>query len=376
MRLALSAIAALLFLIIATPVEAPAQFGRILGPLAGPVNSIFRGGIRRPHARWSRSRVVRRTAPPVAAAAAATAIGAGVVAQGRSEEPQRPTAQGQMFWAEAPQDVFDYVFLSKEAGLWSHGFGTIVGGMFAQPLTRRNIQQSEAGDNAQTTGASDSGAPICGEVNPNDADNRIKQLRDRLAFTKESSGLVALRDASLQSDSDITAACPYDLPAELPERLRVMQDRLWNIRVALTKLREPLQKFSDELNKDQRAKFDAQAPSERVRRASAGAPPGQCFVLTQLPQPWPTDQVARAVRPEKEQQEALGVLSGTSSNMAQLMMSACPQTPPATAMARLDVALNWIDTMIFAATNIVAPVDDFYRSLSNEQKPRLDNLKL
>jgi hypothetical protein len=58
------------------------------------------------------------------------------------------------------------------------------------------------------------------------------------------------------------------------------------------------------------------------------------------------------------------------------MMSACPQTPPATAMARLDVALNWIDTMLFAATNIVAPADDFYRSLSDEQKPRLDNLKL
>ena len=69
-------------------------------------------------------------------------------------------------------------------------------------------------------------------------------------------------------------------------------------------------------------------------------------------------------------------MSETSSNMAQLMMSACPQTAPATSLARLDVALNWIDTMLFAATNVVAPVDDFYRSLSEEQKPRLDTLKL
>ena len=376
MRLALSAIAALLFLIIATPVEAPAQFGRILGPLAGPVNSIFRGGFRRHRGHWPRARAARRAAPPAVAAAATAAGTAAAVQTQRGEERQRATPQGEIFWASAPQDVFDYVFLSKEAGLWSHGFGTIVGGMFAQPLTRRNTQQSEAGDNAQTTGASGSGAPICGEADPDDADGRIKQLRDRLGFTKESGSLVALRDALLQSDTDITAACPYDLPAELPERLQVMQDRLWSMRVALTKLREPLKKFSDELSKDQRAKFDAQIPSERVRRVSAGAPAGQCFVLTQLPQPWPADQVARAVRPEKEQQETLGVLSGTSSNMAQLMMSACPQAPPATAIARLDVALNWIDTMLFAATNTVAPVDDFYRSLNDEQKSRLDTLKL
>ncbi len=384
MRLALSAIAALLFLLMTPPpVEAPAQFGRLLGPLAGPVDSILRRGIRRsfrPYARWPRARAAARRAPPAAAAAAATAAGTAAAAQTqRGEEPPRPTTQGQAFWAEAPQDIFDYVVLSKETGLWSHGFGTIVGGMFAQPTARPKAEQAAAGDaDMQTTGMSGSGAPICGEVNPDDADNLIKQLRDRLGLAKEkeSDGLTALRSAFLQSASDITTACPYDLPAELPERLHVMQDRLWSIRVELTKLREPLQKFSDELNAKQRAKFDAQASTERVRRAPAGAPPGQCFALTQLPQPWPSDQIARAVRPETEQQQALGALSETSSHMAQLMMSACPQAAPASAMARLDVALNWIDTMLFAATNVVAPVVDFYGSLSDEQKSRFDTLKL
>src|SRR4051794_23470395 len=106
MRLALSAIAALLFLIVATPVEAPAQFGRILGRLTGPVNSIFRGGFRRHHARWPRARAARRATPAVAAAAA-TAAGTAAVAQTqRGEEPQRATSQGDAFWAGAPQDVF------------------------------------------------------------------------------------------------------------------------------------------------------------------------------------------------------------------------------------------------------------------------------
>ena len=382
MRLALTAIAALLFLMITPPpVEAPAQFGRGLGPLAGPVKSILRHSFRRsfrPYARWPRARAAaRRSAPRALARGAAPAAAAAVAAQTpRAEEPQRATLQGEAFWADAPQDVFDYVFLSKEAGLWSHGFGTIVGGMFAQPLTPPNVEQAEAGDvGAQTTGSSGSGAPICGQVNVGDVDTLIKQLRDRLGLAKESKDLAELRSALQQSDSEITAACPYELPAQLPERLHVMQDRLWSARVALTKLREPLQKFSDGLNAGQRAKFDGHAPPERVRRAPAGAP-GQCYALAQLPQPWPTDQIARAVRPENEQQEALGALSETSSNMAQLMMSACPQTAPATSLARLDVALNWIDTMLFAATNVVAPVDDFYRSLSEEQKPRLDTLKL
>jgi hypothetical protein len=376
MRLALCAIASLLFLVM-TPVEAPAQFGR-LGPLAGPLNSILRHGIRRsyrPYARWPRGRAARHSAPAVAAAPAAAAAAAAQTSQ--TEEPQRPTSQGEVLWASAPQDIFGYVFLSKEAELWSHGFGTIVGTMFVQPPPRRNPEQSEAGDaSGQTTGSSGSGAPICGEFNRSDVDNLIKQLRDRLGLRGETSGVTELRSALLQTGSDITTACPYDLPAELPERLHVMQDRLWNMRVALTKLREPLQKFSNELSTEQRTRLDTQAPPERVRRASAGAAPGQCYVLTQLPQPWPIDQVARAVRPEKDQQEALGVLSGTSSNMAQLMMGACPQKPPATPVARLDAALNWIDTMSFAATNVVAPVDDFYRGLNNEQKSRLNTLNL
>jgi hypothetical protein len=393
MRLALSAIAAFLVLMM-TPAEAPAQFGRGLGPLAGPVKSILRHSFRRsfrPYARWPRSRAAARRAGPravarrpasravVGRAAPAAAATAAVAAQTpRAEAQQQATLQSEAFWADAPQDVFDYVFLAREPGLWSHGFGTIVGAMFAQPLTPRNAEQAQAGDaDTQTTGSSGSGAPICGEINAGDIDTLIKQLRDRLGLAKESKDLAELRSALLQSDSEITATCPYELPAQLPERLHVMQDRLWSARIALTKLREPLQKFSDGLNAGQRARLDRQTPSERRRRASASAPPGQqCYALTQLPQPWPADQIARAVGPENEQQEILGALSETSSNMAQLMMSACPQSAPASAVARLDVALTWIDTMLFAATNIVAPVDDFYRSLRDEQKPRLDTLRL
>src|SRR5882757_3117813 len=102
MRLAVSAIAALLFLIM-TPADAPAlKLGRILGIHGGSINSLLRRGVRlglRPYAYRSRAYYARRSAPSAA----------GVAEAQQGEEPQYQRAQPEAFWPGAPQDVSDYV---------------------------------------------------------------------------------------------------------------------------------------------------------------------------------------------------------------------------------------------------------------------------
>jgi hypothetical protein len=332
----------------------------------------------RPRVYRPRIRAVRRPAPSRSA-----------IAQASQREAQRQAAQDQAgqpeaFWPSAPQNIFDYVLSSQESGLWEHSHGAIVASMFAR--ASKVADEREEADLVsvkieQTTGtASINGdEPVCGEYTASRVEAETKQLHDTLALADDQKIVLAeLRFALLNADEEITADCPRGIPATLPDRLRVMQDRLWAIRVTATGLRAPLQAFYNALTNEQRAKLDANPPSGRERKK--GAPANEaaelCHVLAQRSPQWPADQIARAVRPNKDQQASLEALSQTSSQMNLMMMGSCPKKTPVTPLARFDAALDRLDAMFLSATTIVTAVDDFYRTLSDEQKAKLDTLSL
>jgi hypothetical protein len=290
--------------------------------------------------------------------------------------------QGQMtqpepFWPDAPQDIFDYVLWAKGPGLWAHGYGAIVASAFAPPpgVTGRRGGSLAAADAAgQTTGAAPPRAePLCGDQAAYRVEGVVTELRSRLAPANDEAGALAvLHPALVKVDQQITAACPRGVAAAMPDRLRSMQDRMWGIRVALTNLRDPLQKFHDALTDDQKAKLDA-PPSEDGKKTDASAA-GLCLAHAQGAPQWPAGEITRAVGPNRTQQASLATLSQSSAQMSKMMLGSCPQKMPATALARLDAALDWLDATLFAATNVVVHVDDFYRTLNDAQKAKLDTL--
>ena len=397
MRLAITAIAAMLLLMLA-PSEAPARKLR-LGPLIGSVHSILRGAIRvRPYVYRPRARFTRRPAR-TRAAIARRARAAQMAQLGALATPVA-------FWPDASQDVFDYVLTPREDGLWAHGFGAVVASVFTPPpnadskpepkTDARNEQKTDtvaAGEQPaqpaqpeQTVGAAPAGAaassaqPVCPEDRASHAEAVTDWLRDTLALPADQRVLTQLRTALTRADDQITAGCPRDVPATLPDRLRAMQDRLWAVRVAATNLRASVQDFQNGLTSEQKAKLDAPQSAAREsqsrRRAQADMAGKLCYAQAQRAPQWPSEQIARAVRPNKEQQESLAALSETSTKMSMMMMGACPQKPAATPQDRLNVALDWLDNMLFATANVAVAVDDFYGKLSDEQKSKLDTLSL
>jgi LTXXQ motif family protein len=382
MRLALLVVSALLFLMMA-PTDAPAlKLGRVLGPFAGPVGVLLRGGPRRagrPYAHRSRARAARYPAAyPPAIAQAQPEAQLGLAARDQAAQPEA-------FWPGAPRDIFDYVLSSKETGLWANGYGAIVVSVFAQPAAKITSGRGDAGLAASdkiepTTGAgsTEQAEHSCGERTANRADAVTEQLRGLLALADDQQGVLAeLRSALLKTDEEIAAACSRGTLSTLPDRLEAMQDRLWTMRVATTNLRAPLQKFYEALTNEQKAKLDAQPPSERESKGGeANAPAGMCFAWALRAPPWPADQIARAVRPSKDQQVSLRALSELSSQMGQLMMGSCPQKTTVTPLARLDVTLDRLDAMFFGTVNMMGALNDFYRSLSDGQKTKLDTLSL
>jgi len=403
MRLAITAIAALL-LVMLTPNEAPARkFG--LGPLAGPLKSILRGAVRvRPYAYRPRARYARR---PAAARAAIARSRAAQTARARGSQMAQlgALATPVAFWPDASQDVFDYVLTPREDGLWAHGYGALVASMFtppsktdsqtepkADPKSDQQTDSVAAGEQAaqseQTVGAAPaapaSSAPAgCPEDRTSHAEAITDWLRDTLALPADHGVLTQLRTALTRADDVIMAGCQRDVPATLPDRLRAMQDRLWAVRVAATDLRTSLQEFQNGLTSEQKAKLDVQQPAARESQSRRRAQAAQadmagklCYAQAQRAPQWPAEQIARAVRPNKDQQQRLAALSETSTKMSMMMMGACPQKPAETPQDRLNVALDWLDNMLFATANVAVAVDDFYGSLSDEQKSKLDSLSL
>lgn len=411
MRLALPAAVAALLLVAITPTEAPAQ-RLVIGPLSVGMPSLFRRGVRRafrpyayrahrPRVRAARHYVPRRAAiaraqqrqalpppapPPEQQALRQPQALPPPMSQNQATPSQQrqmaqiPLAQPEAFWPGASQDLFDYVLWSKDAGLRTHGYGAIVASMLAQP-SRVAAERGESvtpARQAETTGSASAGEkPVCGEPAASRAEAATQQLRDTLALAgDEQRALAELRSALLKADKEIAAACPQGTPATVPDRLRAMQDRLWAIRVAATNLRAPLQKFHDSLTNEQKAKLAAQQPSngESQSGAPAGAAAMLCQAQTQQAPQWPAEQVARTIRPNKDQRVGLEALSKTSAQMGMMMAGSCPQKAPTTVVVRLDATLDWLDAVLFAAANVAVPVDDFYRSLNGAQKAKLDTL--
>jgi hypothetical protein len=110
-------------------------------------------------------------------------------------------------------------------------------------------------------------------------------------------------------------------------------------------------------------RFDA-ANEQDGRNRGSTASCGSVGIATR----WPGDQIEKAVRADLEQQAKLDALKSAMTKASDDLANACPSTLPATPPAisrRLDVMLQ-------AIKNVHAALDDFYNSLSAEQKAQFN----
>ena len=351
MRLATTAIAAFL-LLIATPSNSPAP-AQDLGRVFGPLKSVLRGAIRvRPYSYRSRARYARR---PGASRAAIAQERAAQIAQARGGQMAQlgQLAQPEAFWPSASQDVFDYVLTPREDGLWAHGFGAVVVSMLTPPPKKDGVasgeppgspqaeqsQSEEAAKSRQTEGAAAPNGtasrggtqsaewPACGEDRASHAEAITDWIRDTLALPADHRAVTQLRSALTTADNEITAGCPREIPSALPDRLRVMQDRLWALRVAATNLRAPLQDFDKSLTNEQKAKLDpppqlqagrdSQSSRRRAQAAqaaqAAGGYGGEAVLRPGAARAAMAGRANRARRPSE--QRAAGTSRGVERNI-------------------------------------------------------------
>ncbi len=193
-----------------------------------------------------------------------------------------------------------------------------------------------------------------------------------------------LKSASQRAADTFAVACPAenDLAETAPGRIATIIGRLKATDEAIMTVKPALEAFYASLSDEQKQRFDTLGPKE-PRTASRGgrntvgsAPPqgngcGEASAgLTDLPM----QQIETSVRPNDEQLDEFRRFKDATAKAVQHLQSHCPQDVAGTPAARLDAMHANIQAMIEAAEIIKPALEEFYVSLSDEQKTRFNRL--
>lgn len=214
----------------------------------------------------------------------------------------------------------------------------------------------------------------CGSLAPGVSDLPIAQIQGAVHPTAEQSAALDELNAAVSKASEIVAAsCPKDVPLTPVGRLDAAEKRLDGTLKAVQVVRTPLQNFYDSLSEEQRQRFDALGQSGR-----AGATGGdltqlcskQAGGMTDLP----IQRIEQVVQPTAEQQDAFNGLKAGSAKAAEGLQASCPAQTPTTPLARLDAVGTRLKAMLTAMHTVRPKLQQFYASLSDEQKARFDTM--
>jgi len=289
---------------------------------------------------------------------------------------------GPVFWPYVYSDIFDYVFwpYGYEQGYWAYVYDDFIDGLFwgehgppaeyveyAAP-PRPRPRSAAVQDLCEDPGTGITAWPFREIERKVHLDSEQKRLLDEV------------RDAAKKAADVFKTSCParYAFPLTPPGRLRAMTARLQATLEAVQTVRPPLEAFYNSLSDEQKERFNELGPSKlrssvevtaalpSDSEACAEAKPG----LTNLP----IEQIDEVVKPTDIQEKALDTLEDATQKAVSILQAACPEDTPLTPPGRLEAMGARLQAMIDAANTVKPALDDFYGSLTNEQKARFNRI--
>ena len=89
---------------------------------------------------------------------------------------------------------------------------------------------------------------------------------------------------------------------------------------------------------------------------------------------WPTAEIETRLHPTDAQRASLETLQGASAKAADMLKASCQAGDAMTPPARLTAAGKRLETMLQAVKLVSSALEDFYATLSDEQKERFNTL--
>ena len=287
---------------------------------------------------------------------------------------------GPLFWPFAYFDIYDYAIWGNGVGasFWGYGYDDIYAGMFA-PYGYDDLagylppRGSLAPGNPNA--APDRLAQMCGEDSRDIAGLPIDLIQQAIEPTDtQRAALDDLANVSVTAAQNIKAVCPTTISLTAPNRLASMQQRIEAMIAAVATVQPSLDKFYGLLNDEQKARFNALGENQRMRttaRRSTRPLVESCAAQSAAMQ-WPTAEIDARLRPTDTQRASLVALQDAGAKAADMLKTSCQADDAVTPPARLTAVGKRLDTMLQAVKVVRSALDDFYGTLSDEQKAQFE----
>jgi len=281
---------------------------------------------------------------------------------------------GPLFWPFAYHDIYDYAIWGDGIGFWDYGYPDIYAGIFApygyddlsgylgpRPSGRRHGRTAPL-------------AEMCGDDSRNIAGLPIDQIQLAVQPTEaQFAALDELGNASIAAAQNIRAACPAQIVLTAPGRLAAMQQRIEAMVSAVAAVQPPLEKFYGLLNDEQKARFNALADDQRKINSARGPfAPGCATSQPAVALEWPAAEIEARLHPNDSQRASLAALQDASAKAAETLKAACQADGSLTPPARFSAIGKRLDTLLQAVKQVRAALEDFYATLSDEQKAQFE----
>jgi hypothetical protein len=155
-----------------------------------------------------------------------------------------------------------------------------------------------------------------------------------------------------------------------------MQRRIEAMITAVQTVQPPLEKFYGFLSDEQKARLTAlgndQRQSKAPDRITTGSVGQSCSAAQPGVMEWPAAEIDQTVRPTDAQRASLAALQNATAQAADLLKASCLTGDPLTPPARLAAVGKRLDTILQAVKLVSSALNDFYGTLSDEQKARFE----
>jgi hypothetical protein len=278
---------------------------------------------------------------------------------------------GPLFWPFAYYDVYDYALWGDGMGFWGYGYRDIYAAIFT-PYGEDELARYVSPSRDRRFGRLPSLARICGDDASELASLPIEQVRQAIQPNDgQRAVLDALANASAEAAQTIHSACPTEVASTPSGRLAAMQQRLEVMKSAIARVRTPFEELYELLDDDQKGKLAAF--NDQRAQFAPKVPAAQSCTPPETLQ-WPASEIEARLHLSDTQREALDLLRRMSVLAKNTLNFACQPDENLTPPDRLATADTRLDAMLDAIKLVAPALDDFFATLSDEQKAQFETI--
>ena len=259
---------------------------------------------------------------------------------------------------------------------YGYGGGDDYGDIYGVRSTRRHTGTATASITAQRQ------QEACGSLAPGVSQFPEARIKKAIAkMTDEQRAALKDINTAMAHGADVMKqACPAEPPLTPPAKLDAVMQRLTAMKTAINDVRGPLDKLYGQLSDDQKHRFDQALLASRPGRKTKSQQASN-FDVAQLCgdrgpafADLPATEIEKAVSLDDAQRGQLDALKTASTKAEGISKSGCISSMPSTVGGRLDATEKRVDVLIEAANELKPSVDNFYASLSDEQKAQFNSM--